>query len=287
MKPATSLNLFFDPSFRSPVEEQLRRVHTAGFGLIDINFWDWGNYPASPFSGGDWESWVERIRVWGEINGVRYHQAHSTVFNPFDLSPESLRKADSARRSIIGAGRLGIDWVVFHTANIADASEDERLSRNVEWLTPYVKLAEECGTGVALENMNDHGKGERYCCDACSLIKLCDAFSSPAVGLCWDVGHAHCQGIAQRENLALCADRLKVLHVQDNDGKTDGHTAPFYGTVDWNEVLLGLRDAGYKGEFTFEAHMLIRLAAESCRDSAARLLYDIGSELCGRFERLK
>ncbi|HBG76766.1 MAG TPA: hypothetical protein DDW86_07395, partial [Clostridiales bacterium] len=80
--------------------------------------------------------------------------------------------------------------------------------------------------------------------------------------------------------------RLKVLHVQDSDGKTDQHTAPFYGNIDWDQLLAGLRDIGYAGELTFEAHMLIRKVPISCQNVALQLLYQLGCELKRRFDAL-
>lgn len=280
MRPATSLNIFFDGSYRRPVEEQLRRTAEAGFELIDINFWDWGHQPASPFYGDGWKEWVKRIKDWGEANGVRYHQAHAMVFDPFSESEEQKLKAESARRALIAAGELGIDWVVFHPFAVKTDDRSLTLERNIDWLTPYVKLAGECGTGIALENMHDNAKNVRYCCGADELITLIDSFSSPTVGACWDIGHAHVQHIDQYKSITALGDRLKVLHVQDNDGIIDGHTAPFFGTVDWNTVITALKDCHYKGEFTFEAHMLIRNVPEDCKDAAAHLLYDIGKHCC-------
>ena len=49
MKPCTSINVLFDPTFRIPVEEQIQRVYDAGFRHMDMNFWDWAVFEQSPF----------------------------------------------------------------------------------------------------------------------------------------------------------------------------------------------------------------------------------------------
>lgn len=274
------MNIFFDYSYKESVTEQLKRTHSAGFDYIDINFWDWGHSSDSPFYNNEWQEWVKQIGEWGRSNGVKFHQAHAMVFNPFDKNAESVRKAESARRALIGAGMLGIDWVVFHPFNISGADHETLLNRNLEWLHPFAKLASECGTGIAIENMNDYGNNTCYCNNADDLCELTDKFNMTNIGVCWDIGHAHCQKLEQYSEITKLGGRLKALHVQDNDGTNDGHTAPYYGSVNWNIIKKALADNFYTGEFTFEAHMLIRSVPEDCKNEAACLLYKIGKHIC-------
>lgn len=49
MKPCTSINLFFDASFKAPVSAQIERCARAGFEHPDMNFRDWSRSDASPF----------------------------------------------------------------------------------------------------------------------------------------------------------------------------------------------------------------------------------------------
>ncbi len=202
------------------------------------------------------------------------------VFNPFDKGAESIRKAESARRALIGAGMLGIDWVVFHPFNISGADHETLLKKNLDWLRSFAKLASECGTGIAIENMNDYGNNSCYCNNAADLCELTDHLNMTNVGICWDIGHAHCQKLDQYSEITKLGSRLKALHVQDNDGTTDGHTAPYYGSVNWNIIKKALVDNLYHGEFTFEAHMLVRSVPEDCKNEAACLLYKIGRHIC-------
>ncbi len=274
------MNIFFDYNYKETVTEQLKRTHAAGFRFIDINFWDWGHSPESPFYKDNWLDWVKQIRDWGVSNGVIFHQAHAMVFNPFDNSEESKRKAESARRALIGAGMLGIDWVVFHPVHILNEDHETLLRQNLKWLYPFTILAAENNTGIAIENMNGYAREYRYCSNADDLCELIDQSGMHNIGVCWDIGHAHCQKLDQYSEITKIANRLKVLHVQDNDGINDGHTAPYYGNVDWNKIINALNDITYKGEFTFEAHMLVRSVPENCKDDAAKLLYKIGKHIC-------
>ena len=279
MHTATSLNVLFDYDFIHPAAEQLKRTNAGGFKYIDMNFWDWGHSPKSPLMNDGWEDWVKGIGEKGAELGVTFHQAHAMVYNPFVDDPLNESRIIAAQRSVIGAGILGVDWVVFHAIDTDDKDDETKLRRNMEWLKPYVELAGKHNTGIALENFSDGGKHSRYCTVTEHLPVLVDSFKADNVGICWDIGHAHCNKLEQYPEIMKLGKRLKVLHVQDNNGLSDQHTAPYYGTVNWNEVKRALVDVGYEGEFTFEAHMLVRSVPEDCKNDAIKLLYSIGEHI--------
>ena len=63
------------------------------------------------------------------------------------------------------------------------------------------------------------------------------------LGFCFDTGHAHIMGGVERE-FDLMKDRIKSLHVHDNDGKKDSHLFPTLakgGTIPWDRVMPMLR----------------------------------------------
>lgn len=292
MNISTSINVLFG---YKEVTDQLTRIQAAGFTHMDIDFCDWAEIvpgrPVLPFADDRWESWVEEIKAYGDAHGVSFNQAHGPLFNIFEVGERGDHLRAMCSRSIEAAARLGIPWVVYHAgtgkgafdaAHIASLKEE-----NHRFFDPLVELAEKRGVGIALENMSNkfgRGNGGMYCAITEDLIDLVDSFHSKNVGICWDTGHANLQGVNQAEELAKIGSRLKCLHIQDSDGQTDQHTAPFYGNIDWNALMAGLKAIGYAGDLTFESHMLIRKVPDSCRDAALRLLYQIGCELKSRFE---
>ena len=53
--------------------------------------------------------------------------------------------------------------------------------------------------------------------------------------------------------IRAAAGRLRALHIDDNEGRTDQHLAPFAsGTVPWAETMAALREIGYDGLFNLE-----------------------------------
>jgi len=275
MKVCTSINVFYDSTFTVPVEDQIQRVYDAGFRCMDMNFWDWCHDPASPFRKDNWRDWVEGIAKKAQALNVKFTQAHADVFN-FYTGDAS--RYEMYMRSIEGAAMLGVPWITFHPSSRPDFSpetEAEILKENIEYYNPIIETAEKFKVGIALENMRGGINS------AAQLNQLVDGLASPYVGICWDTGHAHIAGQNQPESIRLMGKRLHALHVQDNDGITDQHMPPHFGTIDWPPIMNALHEINYPGTFTFEAHMIVRRVPEGCKADALRLLHRIGEELVG------
>lgn len=73
------------------------------------------------------------------------------------------------------------------------------------------------------------------------------------VGLCYDSGHSHAH-FNDDFNFDYFKDRIFAIHLHDNDGTSDQHLLPFDGTINWDEVVDGLRRNGYEGPITLEIH---------------------------------
>ncbi len=275
MKPSTSINIFYDPTFTVPVETQIQRVYDAGFRHMDMNFWDWCHDPASPFRQDNWRVWVEGIAKKAQALGVTFTQAHADVYN-FYTGDAS--RYEMYLRCLEGAAILGIPWITFHPSGHPDFSpetEEQNLLDNIEYYKPLIEIAEKHQVGIALENMS------RRLMTAAHLNRMVDALDSPCVGICWDTGHAHIASQDQAESIRLMDSRLHALHVQDNDGLSDQHTAPYFGTIDWASLTQALIDINYPGDFTFETHNFIKSLPDSCHADALRTLYAIGAHLAG------
>lgn len=292
MNISTSINVFFG---HGPVYTQMKRVYDAGFRYMDINFADWVDEPSGtgwfPQSSAAWDNWVEEIQRFKEDYGVTLNQAHGPLFNILDRGERGDHLRAMCLPTLRAAAKLGIPWVVFHAGTEEGNFQDPAhvaslLAKNHHFFDSLVEEAEKLNVGIALENMSDKFSkaGGMYCARIEELIELCDSFQSKQVGICWDTGHANLQGVDQRASLNQLGSRLKCLHIQDSDGRTDQHTAPFYGNIDWNSVMRGLQDIHYAGDLTFEAHMIVRRVPENCQDAALALLYQIGCVLKQKFE---
>ena len=109
--------------------------------------------------------------------------------------------------------------------------------------------------GIAIENMIAGSSAGRFGCTHEDLLELLDRLGDDErFGVCWDTGHANLNQNDQPSAIRALGSRLRCLHVNDNHGKTDDHTLPFLGTVQWQGIMQALKDIGYSGDFTYEIH---------------------------------
>ncbi len=105
--------------------------------------------------------------------------------------------------------------------------------------------AQECGVMLLVENT--------YESDPSFFERLFETYENPALGMCLDVGHAHCYSdVPPKEWAERFRERIKHLHLSDNDGETDRHWALGTGTVDVASALEVFAHLDERPTITFE-----------------------------------
>jgi sugar phosphate isomerase/epimerase len=275
---ATSLNLLHD--ITPDIPGAIGRFAAAGFEGFDFN----GIDVVANWVKNDGDRHVGKLKDAVEQHGLRFVQAHGPMFSNY---AEELAGSPALTPPCLEwCARLKAPWMVMHPLTVdRSASRSENLAANLSYFRDMLPAMERHGVGVAIENMSDvFGGPRRYGAVPEDLVELCDHLAHPLFGLCWDTGHANLQHLSQRAALGMLGSRLKVLHVQDNDGLQDNHILPYHGNIKWDEVLAGLKAAGYTGEWTFEVHNAVRPLPDALRDEAMRLAVSIGRHLCARFD---
>jgi sugar phosphate isomerase/epimerase len=117
-----------------------------------------------------------------------------------------------------------------------------------------------------------------------AVAELIDLVNHPRLGAVFDVGHANLKPMPIRDEIRLLGNRIKAIHVHDNNGKFDMHRAPFMGgSTSYDALISGLIEIGYEGYFTFEAVKMADLGASGHRldegEKLLRLPIDIRLEL--------
>lgn len=187
-------------------------------------------------------------------------------------------------------------YCVVHPAHTTKA--EDRLSPAQEWeinkefYTALIPSLKKYHVVCCLENMIHKYQGQFYmgsaCSDAHEAARWIDELNAIAgeevFGFCFDTGHAHVSRLNQRHFLSTMGKRTKVLHVHDNAGHTDQHLAPFMGNIDWNQVILGLQDAGYEGEMFFETFKVLTGHPRGMIQSCLDMMAETGNSLIKQFE---
>lgn len=157
------------------------------------------------------------------------------------LEPERRHREaalDQIKRCLEIAEYVPLDYAVMHLGN-----PKEKFTP-VAFEYAYAAIAQIrafAGVNVVLENIpNEISTIER-------LEEFKRVSETPDLGICYDTGHGHIQGITGG------FENIRTTHVHDNNGEKDEHLWPFEGTLNWPALVEKLVLANYKGPFMFEA----------------------------------
>lgn len=237
-------------------EKAVELVGKAGFDAWDLSMFRMVDYDYAtntvradyfhPFAGDNAVEFVKTLRKIGEDNGIRCCQSHA----PFPTRCKQVR--DLYKRAIELTAVAGAEYCVIHPDNFASAEE------NAEIYLGLLPFAKEHNVKIAAENMWNRSGDKNLpaaCSDEISFKKHLDAVNDDYFVACVDIGHAEMDGLntsAEKMILAL-GDKVKCLHIHDNDLHEDSHMVPFSMKIDFAAVAKALKTIKYKGYLDLEA----------------------------------
>ena len=252
-RTSIGLNFFAYPrdNMLEFIRQGLLTYKSIGFDTVDFMFRLFDGF------GDDVAGGVEKTKAMAEEIGIPIELGHL----PFGVNPNA--PADNiaffnqrVHNCIDAMAQLGVSYAVVHpntlTERLIKMDRQACYDSVMNHLSPFVEHANRVGLPIVVENMrivHENYAVHRYCGNPEELCKVADALG---VGICWDTGHAHINGIKQSEAIEYIGSRLKMLHLNDNFGEDDVHIAPFTGTIDWADVMKGLKNIGYNGVLNFE-----------------------------------
>lgn len=258
-----------------------------GFDAIDysmFHYFDEGHILGNE----GYKSHIKELRKIADGNGVYFNQTHAP-FPSYHVNDEEYNRKifPALIRAIEITGILGARDVVIHPVAVKENQKQFNLDL-YNSLQPYAK---EYGVRIALENMfgwdpiNDI-LIENVCSRENEFNEYLDALDRKYFIGCLDIGHCGLIGGNAPDMIrALGHDRLKSLHVHDNDNISDLHTLPFVEKLDWVEIMKALKDIDYEGELTFEADNFLTRFPDELMESATKLILETGKYLVSLFEK--
>ncbi len=235
-----------------PTAPELKRLEACGYAWVQLH----APPVAMVADAISARHWSDCLRAVLAPTGLR------VVLHAPDALDLSLRDHERALGGLLDcAGRVGATTVVLH---VGRAAGEEQLEREEAALLRGSALAERAGLRLALENLAPAypiAADVREPAHAPLFVRdLVRRLDSPAVGMAFDVGHAHVtaqlDGHALADVLAAVADEVVLFHVHDNLGvrrgpgtppgimplRLDLHMAPGRGTVPWRALAPLLRE---------------------------------------------
>jgi len=152
---------------------------------------------------------------------------------------------------------IGIKNMVLHCDELSDTnlSCEEKIEKNVAELKKLAKHVKDKDITICLENLRPHFEGEQNLIDVTAedLLEIIRRVDSPRFGICLDTGHLNLTVKNQGHFIQRAGEKLKALHIADNQGETDQHMMPFTkGNVNFVKVVENLCEVDYKGLFNLE-----------------------------------
>jgi len=240
----------------------LRKIADAGFTHVH-----WCHQWRSDFLYADAE--IEQIGRWLQEYGLKLSDTHgSEGIEKFWYSPhEYARQAgvELVKNRIDFTARLGGDAIVMH---VYPPSQDPEyadlhgtlMSQLRKTLDEVQSFALERGVVIAIENLIDFA-GVRV--DAVAMADAVDNaeliqdlfadYPPDFLGFCYDSGHGHL-GYDRMSRFISQMDRLKVLHLNENDGNGDDHRLLFQDTIDWDKLATLIAGSPYTKPLSFEVN---------------------------------
>lgn len=186
--------------------------------------------------------------------GIRIHSCHAPFSGERDLSLIDEKKREGAvathKIALEHAAIAGASCIVIHPSGSMPPEEHEqRVDQLRRSIGELIQTAERTGVQLALENMPPAHVG----CEAALVREMVDEFGSPFLGICFDIGHAHLNPGGVLSAFGILKERIITFHLQDNDGNSDRHLQPPYGTIDWEAFRPELVDLSFKNPISVEA----------------------------------
>jgi sugar phosphate isomerase/epimerase len=145
---------------------------------------------------------------------------------------ERIRMVDEIKRAIEIAETIPFKYLIQHIGVGGEEYDERKLDAAFNSLDELSLFARQRGVQILLENIPN---------ELSTATRLQQFLNMTHLDLyfVFDTGHANI-GAGVEHEFEIMLDRIRSLHVHDNDGVSDSHLFPFSnsgGTIDWERVM--------------------------------------------------
>lgn len=238
-------------------------------------------------------------------NGLVVNQTHSPfpTYKFGDGQEEyNAYMVETTHKCIELTAFLGGKYVIVHPVHgEAVALSEDQKAANMAFYPQFIETAKKFGVKICLENMwARRGTGtcifDSACADAreaCEYIDELNAIAGEEIFcFCFDAGHANLCGKHMQNSIRTLGHRLQALHIHDTNKIDDIHTIPYSfcttggrTITDWQGMLAGLRDIGYRGFINFESETAFQCLPEPIHPTLCSMFRAIGAYFSTEIEK--
>jgi sugar phosphate isomerase/epimerase len=215
----------------------LERVRAAGFSGVEIfcarqhlDYYD--------------KAQINELGHWFRDAELAMHSLHAPIYSDdvwgrsgpnavIDITEvgkgRRIAVVDEIKRALEIAEVVPFRYLVQHIGVSGQERDERKMEAAFSSLDEIRVFAAQRGVEVLLENIPN----------ALSSATALNEFLAQThlkLNYCFDVGHAH-MGSGIVKEFDLMKDRIRSLHLHDNDGEADLHLFPGRGTIDWRSTM--------------------------------------------------
>ncbi len=224
---------------------------------------------------------AKELKKIGLDNGIYCNQTHTP-------DPTVIPYCEDVfKRSIELTAEVGAKITVVHPKCRVSVEE------NIEFFSRIMPFAREYGVKLALENMWDwdNTKGRAFptnCTMPVDFLEHINRVNDDYLVACVDIGHAEMMGEYTNcvELIYALGNKIKALHIHDNDKRLDSHECPLTMDIDFLPIIKALKEVGYDGDFTLECGSYFKHFGDDELSVALKNLADADRKLAQMFEEI-
>ncbi len=225
----------------------LERVWDAGFPAVEI-------FCARQHLDYRDKAQITELGHWFRDSPLKMHSLHAPMYTDdcwgrtgpqavIDITEPSKGKritmVDEIKRALDMADIVPFKYLIQHLGVSGQEFDERRSEAGFSSLEEIRVFAKQRGVEVLLENTPN----------ALSSAERLNAFLAEThlnLNYCFDIGHAHLLR-GMEDQFERMKERIRSMHLHDNDGKDDAHLFPGKGTIDWSKAmkLIGSRQDQY------------------------------------------
>ncbi len=161
------------------------------------------------------------------------------------------------RTNIPLAAKAAVPNVITFSGNREGMSDDEGARNSIIGLNRVKKIAEDHGVTICLELLNSKRDHHDYMCDHTAWgVRVVQEVNSPNVKLLYDIYHMQ---IMEGDLVATIRQNIQWIAHFHTGGVPGRHELDGTQEVQWDGVMRGIADTGYKG---YVAHEFVPTAAD-------------------------
>ena len=253
----------------------------AGFEAIDFNA-DLQEYYTDAHD----KEFYEKTRKYAQEKGIVFSQTHAPFASSFLDEERTAIRFSQIIKSMEHSSYLGADMIVVHPCKHIHYKESGNyalmMEYNLDFYKSLIPYAKQYNLKIAIENI-----GGSITETPEGLLELFDTLNDEVFTICYDVGHANICGQNPADMIRQLGKRIGCTHIHDNDGVSDSHTLPFYGSINWDSVMKAFAEVGYEGNFNYEAGYFLNHVPVDFRHESAKYMASVGKYLIEKYRSYK